>query len=1821
MKELSSYVFSPLREGDIALYRGSGNGLTPILLAAAEEGSLGCVERLEHEYGLKAELDADWAARPVALTRYNDRVTLVLEDSGGVTLDRLLGRPLEFLQFLRIAIPLAGALRRVHERGLIHKDIKPANILMDAASGGVWLTGFGIASRLPRERQAPAPPEVIAGTLSYMAPEQTGRMNRSVDSRSDLYALGVTFYEMLTGTLPFAAADPMEWVHCHIARQPMPPNERVGGVLGPLSAIVMKLLAKTAEERYQTAAGVEADLRRCLADLELYGRIDRFPLGEHDGSDRLLIPEKLYGREREIEALIAAFDRVVAQGGTELVLVSGYSGIGKSSVVNELHKVLVPPRGLFAAGKFDQYKRDIPYSTLVQAFQSLVRPLLGKSEAELASWRETLLEALGPNGRLMVDLVPELKLIIGDQPPVPELPPQGAQRRFQLVFRRFIGVFAQPEHPLALFLDDLQWLDAATLDLLEDLLTRSDLQHFMLIGAYRDNEVDAAHPLRQKLDAVKNAGAKVAEITLAPLAQEHLGQLIADALRCEPERAASLAQLVREKTGGNPFFAIQFVSSLAEEGMLVFDHDAACWSWDLDRIHAKSYTDNVVSLMVGRLTRLPADTQNALRLLACLGNSAEITRLSIVLDRPQELVDAALWPAVHQELVERLEGAYRFAHDRVQEAAYSLIPEELRGEAHLRIGRRLAAHIPPEKREEAIFDIVSQLDRGASLITSRDEREQLAELNLLAAKRAKASTAYASALTYLVTGATLLPEDSWECRHELTFELELLRAECEFVTGAMAAADERLKGLSNRAANTVERASVACLHIDLYTTVTQGSRAVAVGLDYLRHLGIEWSEHPTDEDVRREYDRIWAQLGSRTIEDLIELPLMTDPASLATMDVLTKVGPAAFTIMEANFHALAICWAVNLSLERGNSDGSCDIYVRLGFIAGDRFGDYKSGFRLGKVGYELVERRGLKRFQARTYLLFAFHLIPYAQHVRDARDFLHRAFEIANKVGDLVFMGWYRGLCLTENLLASGDPLVEVQREAERGLAFAQKGQLGHVVSIIQTHLELVRTLRGLTRKFGSFDDEEFGDARFAGNPNSALFEWLYCMRKVRAHFHAGDYASAIEAATRAQRHKASGYIYQVVDLRFYSALSHAAVCDTADQREAHFAALSAHHRQLEIWAEQCPENFENRAALVGAEIARLEGRDVDAMRLYQQGIRSARVNGFVQNEALAYELAARFYAARGFDEIAHLYLRNARYGYLQWGADGKVRQLDEMYPQLRKDELAPAPTSTIGAPVERLDVGTVIKASQAVSGEIVLGELIKTLLRIAVEHAGAERGLLILFPGDEPRIAAEATTGRGQVEVTLRQTAVSPADLPESVLHYVIRTRESVILDDASVQNPFSADKYVCQKQARSVLCLPLVKQTKLIGVLYLENDLASHVFTPARISVLELLASQAAISLENARLYNDLQEREAKIRRLVDANIIGIFIWELGGRFLDANDTFLRMVGYEREELVSGRVRWTEVTPPEWRDRTARAVEEMRMTGTAQPWEKEYFRKDGSRVPVLIGSAAFDEKRDQGVAFVLDLTERKHVEQALRDAQANLAHVVRITTLGELAASIAHEVSQPLTGVVTNAEAGLRWLRRGTPDPDAACRSLEWIIDDGNRASEVIRRVRALANKTEIEKEPLDVNDVVRETIPLVQRELISHQVLLRIELAPALPMILGDRVQLQQVMINLVMNGIEAMQSVTDRPRQLVIRSGQHETQQVLVSVTDCGVGIAAENVDRLFNAFFTTKASGMGMGLSICRSIIEAHGGRLWATANVPHGAAFQFTLPVNADTAS
>src|SRR5882762_9776437 len=1184
MTERFGYVLETLREGaEFTHYRGRQHGRpTPVLVVAltAEQPSPQSLRRLEHEYSLEAELDSAWASRPLALTRHEGRTTLVLEDPGGVPLDRILdrsqGQPMELTRFLRIAIGVTAALGQVHRHGLIHKDIKPANILVDEESGGFWLTGFGIASRLPRERQAPETPEVIAGTLAYMAPEQTGRMNRSIDSRSDLYALGVTFYEMLTGTLPFKAADPMGWVHCHIARQAAPPGDRAKQIPEVVSSLIMKLLAKTAEERYQTAAGLEADLRRCQTEWQAHRRIPAFPLGMHDLPDRLLIPERLYGREREVGILIAAYDRVVAQGIAELVLVSGYSGIGKSSVVNELHKVLVPPRGLFASGKFDQYRRDIPHAPLAHPCEGVVRPLLGRSEAELGRWRDALSEALGPNGQLIVNLVPELELVIGTQPPIADLPPEDAKNRFRMVFRRFLGVFARQEHPLALFLDDLQWLDTATLDLLEHLLTQPDVRHLMLIGAYRDNEVNSDHPLIRKLEAIRKAGAVVREIILAPLAREDLGRLIGDALHCEPERVTALAELIHEKTAGNPFFANQLISVLVEEGLLTFDYGEGRWSWDLNRIRATGYTDNVADFMAAKLSRLPATTQKVLGQLACLGNAAESETLALVHEASDEATNAALWEAVRAGLVLRSGGTYAFLHDRVQEAAYTLIVEDERTMAHLRIGRLLAARTPPEQLEENIFDIVNQFDRGAALISTEREREQVATFNLMAGRRAKAATAYAAALRYFVVGRLLLGESGWEQCYQLTFDLELNRGECEYLTGELAAAEKRLSQLSTRARTIVHAAAGTCVRINLYTTLDRSNRAVEVGLEYLRRVDARWPQHATAEDVQQEYDRLRQRLGSGSIEGLLDLPLMTDPDRRATMDVLTVLtSPALFT--DLNLFRLVVGRMASLSLEYGNSDGSSLAYAWLGGVLGTHFGDYQAGFRFGKLGLDLVEKRGLDRFRARVYLVFAVHVAHWTQPLATSRAFLRRAFEAAQEAGDLSYVA-YSCIDLTANLFASGAPLDQVEREAEIGMKFAQDAGFGLAHNNLTVQFRLVRMLRGLTLDFGSFNDATFDESRFVqrfeNNRELSICACWYWIRKLQAGIYVSDSVAAIAATTKVTPllWTAPTQIEQS-EYQFYGALAQAATWDFAppDQKQQHFEALKAHHNQLDIWTQNCP--------------------------------------------------------------------------------------------------------------------------------------------------------------------------------------------------------------------------------------------------------------------------------------------------------------------------------------------------------------------------------------------------------------------------------------------------------------------------------------------------------------------------------------------------------------------------------------------------------------------------------------------------------------------------
>ena len=1802
------------RNADFILYRVRDPAAAKPMLArtlAADAASATALAQLEHEYALRERLDPAWAVCPLALVRKDERPTLLLADPGGIPLERLLSelgsQPMAPGPFLRLASAMAASLAQLHERGLIHKDIQPAHALVDPERGAARWMGFGIATVQPRERQPLARPEDVAGTLAYMAPEQTGRMNRSIDARSDLYSLGVTFYRMLTAELPFSAADPMELFHCHLARQPQPPAARRPGLPQALSDIVMKLLAKAAEERYQTATGLEADLRHSLLQWQARQRIDPFPLGSHDASAQLLIPEKLYGREAEIASLAAAFERVAAAGAPELVLVSGYSGIGKSALVGELHKALVPRRALYATGKFDQYQRDIPYATLTQALRALVRQLLAQDEDQLAQWRVRLQAALGGNGQLAVTLVPELELLIGKQPPVQELPQQDAHRRFQTVLMRFLGAFAQAAHPLVLFLDDLQWLDSATLELLEQLLTQpgaNQPSYLLLIGAYRDNEVDALHPLTRTLAAMR-AAHQVArhDIVLAPLALDGVARLLADTLHCPPAPVQPLAALVHEKTAGNPFFTIQFIAALADEGLLAFDPAGAAWRWDVARIRAKGYTDNVIDLMLGKLHRLTPAAQAMLTLMGCLGSSACSADLSLLRGCTPAQVHADLAEAVRAGYLLRAGDSYTFLHDRVREAAYTLIAEDQRAIEHLRIGRLLAARTPPQQLEQHIFDIVNQFNRGAALIDSPAEREQLAELNLLAGRRAQDATAHAAAHGYLSAGCALLAPDSWERRYRLSFALALHLAECDYLTGRLDAAEQRLAELAERAASRADLAAVTCARVNLFTTLDRSDRAVGAGLDYLRRVGAAWSAHPAAADVQQEFARIWQQVGERPIEELAGLHLLRNPDEQATLDVLTTIlPPALFT--DENLLGMVVGRIANLSLEHGHSDGSSLGYCWLGMFLGPRFGDYQAGLRFGKLGLELVER-GLDRFKARVYVHFGNIVSPWTQPFRDGRLWIRRAFDVASDNGDLTF-ALYSCNHLVTNLLACGEPLDDVARETAHGLEFARKSRFGLVIDILTGQQRLIHALRG--------SDDDFDEASFEqhleADPRLAIAACWYWIRKLQARYFAGDYAAAVAAAAKAAPLLwTSPSHVETAEYHFYAALARAARYDQAGsaERSEHLHALNSHRRQLEEWRRSCPANFANRADLVGAEIARIEGHELDAMRLYEQAVRSARENALTHNKALAYERAAGFYRARGFELVADTYLRQAHDCYTHWGATAKVRQLEAQHWQLQGRPDAPG-----AAPLAQLDLLAVAKASQAISGRIVLDELVDTLMRIVLANAGAQGGALLLLREGQLVLVADTD----DLEVRLRHGATpGPDELPAAILNYVRRSGETVLLADAAALHAYASDPYFLRHRPKSVLCLPIVRQGSPVGLLYLENNLVSHAFSPARVTVLELLAGQAAISLENAQLYTDLREREARIRRLVDANIIGIFFWDVHGAINDANDAFLDLVGYSRADLRAGKLTWRGLTPGEYSELDRLKVSQLNTVGTITEYEKEFIRKDGSRVPALIGGTMLQGSHEQGLAFVLDLTERRQAEaeRAARKS-ADAANAAKSAFLS----SMSHELRSPLNTLLGFA----RLMERQPALPDATREDLAIILRSGEHLRALINQVLDLA-KIEAGRVPLKLSDfdlhgLLDELQDMFAFKAEARGLRLDVDLGAAPHYVHGDPLKLRQVLINLLDNAIKFTSDGT-----VALRVRRLDDGRLAFSVADTGIGIAPADLAMLGTAFVRAgggHAEGTGLGLAITRNFVRLMGGELQLDSQPGRGTTASFSVGMPAVSA-
>jgi predicted ATPase/transcriptional regulator with GAF, ATPase, and Fis domain/tRNA A-37 threonylcarbamoyl transferase component Bud32 len=1485
------------------LYRGRRRAdQRPVLLETPHRHFSGASERklLEHEFELLRELTLTGLPRVCELIRDDDCCSLALEDRGGLPLRALLMRgPLSLDRFFRFALGLTAILAELHRREIIHQSLNPDNILLSEESGEITLTGFGFATRGAAETQATLPLHLLRGALVYLSPEQTGRMNRTIDYRTDFYSLGVLFYELLTGRPPFRSDDALELIHSHIAKVPPAPAEINPEIPELLSLIVMKLLEKTAEERYQSAPGLKEDLAHAAREWATRGRIESFPLGRRDVPDRFLVSQKLYGREREAGLLLEAFDRVCAGRAAigSMMLVAGYSGIGKTSLIQELCKPIVRERGYFISGKFDQVVRGVPFGALIQAFRHLVRQLLTESEEQLAAWRVRLLHALGPNGGVLAEVIPEIELIIGKQPQPPALGPIETLNRFQMVFQNFVGALARAEHPLVVFLDDLQWADAATLGLLGPLLTSHGVEALFLMGAYRDNETEAGHPLLRTLDALTAVGVELQRIELGPLELADLTQLIRDTMHGEPADAEPLARLMLEKTGGNPFFVIQFLKTLHQEGFITFDYAQRRWTYRLEAIADAPLTDNVIDLMTRRIGRLSGRTQRALTLAACIGNPFDQHALAIVSEQSEQATAESLREAISEGLIlsvgelgsrksevgsqksgveikrendspaESLPNSFSFLHDCVQQAAYALIPDEWKQPVHLAVGRLLRAR---DKSGEKLFDIVHHLNLSSDLVADEQERRELSQLNLSAGRRARSATAYAAALDYFRTGARLLTAAHWQSDYDLIFALHFEAAECEYLCGNFDAATAQFDQLFARAQTKLDQARVCRLRMAQDENQSRYQDALERARQGLALFDVSFpdSAEAKQAALESEIETIQSLLGERNIASLADLPVMTDPATQMVMSILTDMWASTYILGDAVLARLISATMVRLSLEKGNVAESAYGYVTHAITVGPVRGDYAAAYEFGRLALRVNERFNDSRRRARIYQQFHAHValwrepmqncVAYAQEAcrsgLEAGDFLYAAYGAATEIWPAMFS--------TQNL-------AQFLRDYTPSLALIRKLKNTSFADAHELFLNLARALRGetsapLSLSAEGFDEDEYART-YAGNP---FFTMFHLTARLQLAYLFEEFGQALAAAQQARRiaHHLSGTIWPVL-LDYWGGLALAACYRNAAKNEqsSYLHQLSKSQTRLELLAESCPENYRCPALLLAAELERIAGREMAALDFYEQAIRYAAQTNMIQYQALASELYARFWRDRQQPGAAAVFINEARNHYAQWGATAKVAELERRCGDLLKhqknEQSESAQTVTdIGA----LDLFSVMKAAQVIASEIELRKLPARLLAIAIENAGAERGSLILEHDGEFFVYSADASSSNAADTQVVPLAAAQR-LPKSIVNYVRRTSESIVLADARSNDRYGSDPYIIESQPRSVMCLPVISQARLAGILYLENNIVSGAFTPDRLQLMQTLSAQAAISLENARLYDEARQSEETLRELV--------------------------------------------------------------------------------------------------------------------------------------------------------------------------------------------------------------------------------------------------------------------------------------------------------------------------------------------------------------------
>jgi predicted ATPase/signal transduction histidine kinase/DNA-binding LytR/AlgR family response regulator len=1432
--------------------------------------------RLRREYDTALPLgDVPGVVGMVEFVAHEGRCAMVMEDVFGASLDLAAEKErLGLRDVLTVSIALADVLGRLHARHVMHKDVNPSNVVWNRGTGAVRLIDFGLATELRRETPPVVSPSVLQGTLAYMSPEQTGRMNRSVDWRTDLYSFGATLYRLLTGRPPFPPGDAMAMVHAHLARVPAAPHEVAPDVPEVLSHVTLKLMAKRAEDRYQGAFALRDDLQACLDRLAAQGRVDPFPLAADDVPDRFQLPQRLYGREAEIAGLLAAFDRT-CRGSREMVLVAGYSGIGKSTLVHEVQKPIVEARGAFIAGKFDQLSRNIPYASLIQAFQALVRQLLAESEEKLARWREKLLAALGPNARVMVEVIREVELIVGPQPPLPELPPAEAQNRFDLVVEAFVRTFATADHPLVLFLDDLQWADAPSLRLLEALVSDLRTTHLLVIGAYRDNEVDASHPLMLSLAETRRRKAALHTLTLAPLGLEQVVEFVADTVRAEPGAVRPLAELCARKTGGNPFFLGQFLRSLHEAGHVAFDGATRRWAWDLRAIEGSAVTENVVELMARKIHRLPDGTRRALTTAACIGNVFDVPTLALVRGEDAARVAEELWGAVLEELLlplneERTQ--YRFLHDRVQQAAYSLLEGQEKEALHLRIGRALRG-----SAAASVFTVANHLNLGSGLLVSEAERDDVAALDVEAARKATVSAAHPAALAYLEQALVLLGPDPWSRRYELALAAHVEAAVSCQLLGNFEAMEGHAALALRQARTVLEKVKVYETRYQAFVAQRRFPDAIAAAREVLALLGERLPEKPRKPGIVIDLLRTKAALAGRSPESLVDLPPMTDPVRLAAMRILARAASAAY-IANPNLFPLIVFRMIRLSVRHGNTGASSYGYAVYGIILCGVVGDLDGAYRFGKLSLAVLERHAAAEYEARTRFISAAHLGHWKDPVHQRLDSFRDIYQRALDTGDLEFAAWALMIRSMHQFFV-GTPLPEAAREAGTYVDALQElkheSGMQYTSAVRQAELCLMGEAADPSRLQGAaFDGELMLPVhRESGDLFGACNVHLYSL--VLGYWF-GRHREALDHALLAERDlETVAALLQVPVFNFYDSLNRLALAGSAagaDRRE-HLRKVAANQKRMADWSAHAPANHLHRYTLVEAERARVAGRTAEARRLYRKAALQARDHNHPHEEGLAHELLARFWEAGGETEQVLAPLSRARELYTLWGAAAKVAEIDRKLkplaaasPRPGADLGGPAAgdTLTIQAATAALDLEAVLRASQAISGEVVLHRLLETMIRLVVQNAGAERGVLLLERDGHLRIEAEGTA-QGDVTVGRVAAEEQASRLAMAVVNYVGRTGESVVLEEGVRDPRFGGDPYLQRRRPRSLLCVPVLGQGRLQAVIYLENDLAAGAFTAERVKTLSMLAGQIAISIGHAELVESLEQKvEERTRSL---------------------------------------------------------------------------------------------------------------------------------------------------------------------------------------------------------------------------------------------------------------------------------------------------------------------------------------------------------------------